>query len=421
MLFNPAEIQKLLLESKKYYRAWVEENDDPMKLGRIKVQCRARWDIQDVEKLPWVFPWNGYGLGGSCITSGFSVPEKGSEVIIFFPFEDEYYPFYSGYIQSDLTHQAEIFDVSYPNTYGFMDSQCQWLRVNKEEGYTEWFHVCGMTFRLYDDGNIHWHVPKNLHITIDEDLLVKVRGKEVWEIDDTSSKKVGSDKVVHVGGDNSVKVTGDSKYETKGDLHRTVNGDTTHTYYGDVDRQIYGDWSDMIIGDFDEQIIMDMTTNVVMDKTTDVLMDHEINTFMGLYQSTMIETHEWCFLYKYSTILGWRYYVTDFDTHEINRLGNDYRKSWEHHRVGDVLISEDAPQIHHNSGMSVDPEEEEADDTIMSVPEVPDMADLAGALIGHGKLGEFIAALEAKVEELKALDETMKSIEEEKKEKRKEQ
>ncbi len=64
--------------------AKVLKNDDPRRLGRIKVFVFGILE-GDVEHLPWVTAEQGFALGGSN-SSGFSVPEVGSTTLVYFPY-----------------------------------------------------------------------------------------------------------------------------------------------------------------------------------------------------------------------------------------------------------------------------------------------------------------------------------------------
>ena len=394
MIFGSEKLVTRIKDRAYIYRAWVVENDDPMKLGRVKCQCPFRWgNDQPIEKLPWIFPLNPFGSGGKKTNSSFEVPEIDSELLICFPFDDEYVPFYIGYVQSTLTHQEELFDVSYPETYGKTDSQMQWIRVNKEEGWTEWYHTCKFTCRLYDDGNMHIHIPKNLHILIDEDLLVKVKGKEVWEIDKTSSKQVLQDTVLEVGEDYSVRVKGNSFEDT----------------YGNFSRHVYGEFKSLTDLSYSEEIMLDHKSKINQNKYLNVLLDYNTLVEQNQLSHIKLDRKELVDKDKYSTVKMNRYEVTEFNFHHDVKL-NEHHKSAQYHRKGDVLITEDAPQIHHNSGLSRPPEKQTADDPSIDAPVA---ADPTEALIGHGKLAQFVAELIAKYEELKALEERVKALEDE--------
>lgn len=229
-------------------RGIVVDNDDPLYLGRVKCEVTGRWPIGEYEKLPWIFPFNPYGLGGKITNSSFSVPEIESELIIIFPYKLEYAPFYIGYFQSTVTHQAVLFDEDYPDSYGFCDPQMFWTKVNKKQEYLELFHYCGLTVRMFDDGNVHINIPKNLIINIEEDFLVKVKGKEVWEIDKTSSKIVTEDKVLKVLGTNNLFVQGDYSRTITGNFDTTMLANYVYTLAGNKSVDIDGDYNKVVSG-----------------------------------------------------------------------------------------------------------------------------------------------------------------------------
>jgi hypothetical protein len=183
---------------------------ETQKLGRIKVRIRGILEETDTDKLPWVYPQNPYGLGGKSDSSSFSVPEIDSEVVIRFPFDDIYAPFYIGYWQSDLTHQYLLFDTNYPESYGHVDSQLQWWRVNKSTNETEFFNEqLESLFKLETDGSLSINVKTDLNLNIDGNLNLNVGGKYIVVSDDTIhiKTKSGDDIWLESGGDVNLKGT----------------------------------------------------------------------------------------------------------------------------------------------------------------------------------------------------------------------
>jgi len=152
----------------------VVDNDDDKKLGRVK--C---WIEELVEENHlWCYPNNPAGLGGSPDLSGFGVPEEGSELIIRFPYDDVYFPVYTGYWQSTNTHQI-LFDEEYPDEYGFLNSFVAWFRANKATGMAEYFAENGALVRVSEDGDFQISVPGNLVFVTTGDIVQVAGGKHI--------------------------------------------------------------------------------------------------------------------------------------------------------------------------------------------------------------------------------------------------
>lgn len=155
------------------HRGTVLDNDDPLQLGRLKVEVIGHF-VGETEDLPWVHPQNPYGLGGKSDSSSFSVPEVGSELIVIFPFRNIYAPVYVGYWQNTINHQTD-FDENYPETYGFRDSTGTVFKINKEVGYLELVHKSGTKIMINDAG----------------DLMFDIVGSLSWDIAGAEHKVAG--------------------------------------------------------------------------------------------------------------------------------------------------------------------------------------------------------------------------------------
>lgn len=172
------------------HRGIVVDNDDPDKLGRVKVTIADLLEETDSTLLPWVYPHNPTGLGGNG-TGWFGVPEEGSELIIEFPFHDIYSGVYTGFYQNVNTHQS-VFDDEYPNTYGWVDSTGTYWKVKKTALTMELYHASGIHYILKADGSMDVIVPEDKN----EDIGAN------------SITDVGGDKIESVGGDLNINVTG---------------------------------------------------------------------------------------------------------------------------------------------------------------------------------------------------------------------
>jgi hypothetical protein len=114
-------------------------------------------------RLPWIYPEFNYFLGGSSNSISFSVPEIGSKVEVFFPFNDIYLGFYRGH-WATLNIPSE-FSEDYPESFGWKDSTGTYFRVNKTQQYLELFHVSGTRVRIYDDGKVETYTYEIDHMS----------------------------------------------------------------------------------------------------------------------------------------------------------------------------------------------------------------------------------------------------------------
>jgi hypothetical protein len=180
----------------------VVKNDDPLKLGRLKCYIKGIYEdtSSDCAGIPWAFPKNPTGLGGKPDCSSFVVPEIDSEVTILFPFNDINTPFYDGYWQSKLTTQSSLFSEDYPDSYGWVDSVIEFLRVNKKKPFVELFRRAFNDMVRWDEaGNLLINVPASMMINIGTDLTVKIGNTMTTVAGVNSTHYAGQDYNVGAG------------------------------------------------------------------------------------------------------------------------------------------------------------------------------------------------------------------------------
>ena len=193
------------------FKGLVVDNEDPKKLCRIKCKIEGRLETSDNSKLPWVFPETDHNLGGRPDLSSMSVPEVGSIVEIVFPYDDIYHPFYRGAWQDSDTHQG-LFDESYPESYGFIDSVIQWLKINKDNPDVEYFRqTLKDMLKLDKQGNLWINIPKSLILNIGEDMITNIANNETTKTGNNTSHQIGNDLSYKVGNDFNVEVTNNYK------------------------------------------------------------------------------------------------------------------------------------------------------------------------------------------------------------------
>jgi hypothetical protein len=104
----------------KLNKTWpgvVVDSNDPEQHSRVKVIVPSLFEGK-VEDLIWCY--NIASLGGSKVTQSLFIPQKGSQVLITFPFGDLYAPCYSGFIPNKSMLNSEFLE-NFPDVYGIED------------------------------------------------------------------------------------------------------------------------------------------------------------------------------------------------------------------------------------------------------------------------------------------------------------
>jgi hypothetical protein len=131
----------------------VVDNNDPLKLGRVRVTIPNVLQSTDPKRLPWMKNIQPAGLGGSIHSNSVNVPEIGSQLIIIFPHNNIYFGYFIGYSQNKKIHN-DFFDLDYPNSYGWVDSAGNKFRINKKSGIIDIIHLSGTHIQILKDGTI---------------------------------------------------------------------------------------------------------------------------------------------------------------------------------------------------------------------------------------------------------------------------
>lgn len=133
------------------YLGFVEDNNDPKKIGRVKVRIAPYSELSTAD-LPWASPKLGTH-GNSSSYGGLNVPEVGSQVRVDFPSRDLTAPYYSGAELNEI-NRTTFFDEDYPNTYGYKDSIGNFAKINKERGTVQFQHYTSTNAQVAPDGSI---------------------------------------------------------------------------------------------------------------------------------------------------------------------------------------------------------------------------------------------------------------------------
>lgn len=97
------------------YRGKVLDNDDPSKLGRIKVNVHGVFDGIDSSDLPWAVPAMPLFVGSGSDKGSFCVPDVDTYVWCFFESNDLYQPVYFASAPTGVHGLPSERTTNYPN------------------------------------------------------------------------------------------------------------------------------------------------------------------------------------------------------------------------------------------------------------------------------------------------------------------
>jgi hypothetical protein len=191
VLVKLSDYAKRLDNLRVIHRGRVIFNNDPNKLGRVKCQIKGLLETDNTDVLPWCYPLV-FQSGTKPDSMKLQIPELESEVIVFFPYNSIYSPFYISGSISELTKTPGVFDEDYPNTEGWVNSIPSFFRINKIQKTMEYYNDSnGFCIRVDEDGNLFINIPKSLVLNIKEDFFVKCGGNKAVKVAMNSIEDVG--------------------------------------------------------------------------------------------------------------------------------------------------------------------------------------------------------------------------------------
>lgn len=182
------------------YRGIVENNDDPLKAGRIQVRVYPMFQNVESDILPWAVYADALG-GGSPDVGGLFLPEEQSNVFVFFENGDHRYPVY------------------FAGAPSMKDGKPDLPKETRNTNYTSNRVIktkAGIVVELDDTTNavrIHFEHPSGTQETM------KGNG-------DRTTVVVGSDSIT-VDGNQTINVNGSSTMTVQGNVQMTSSGEVT--------------------------------------------------------------------------------------------------------------------------------------------------------------------------------------------------
>lgn len=120
-----------MVEANKTYVGVVEDNNDPEKIGRVKIRVMDVFDELDLEDIPYAMPWKD--LNGN----SFNVPEKGKVVMVIFDQGNTDSPefIYADHYNINLENKIKkLSDSDYTSMKSLIFDHKTQIYVNESEG-----------------------------------------------------------------------------------------------------------------------------------------------------------------------------------------------------------------------------------------------------------------------------------------------
>jgi len=139
------------------YRGEVLSNEDPLKLGRIKVRIFPMLaGITDPALLPWAVPAMPLSSGAGEDYGTFCVPEIGTNVWVFLEAGDIYQPVYFAEATDGLKGLPVDITEDYPNTTVMETKTGIIIKINRKEGSENVLieHPQGSFIEMNKDGDV---------------------------------------------------------------------------------------------------------------------------------------------------------------------------------------------------------------------------------------------------------------------------
>lgn len=148
----------------------VVDNNDPLKLGRVKVRL-SFYEDADVSLIPWAVILRDVTFGGGQGNGNFIVPTIGSYVAVQHANGDPHMPICIGEIN---TKPMTDVDVDYPNSYGTIDPNGNMMVENMTAKTYIFKHGGKVTFT--NEGELIIENTGNTSITINGNVTANVSG-----------------------------------------------------------------------------------------------------------------------------------------------------------------------------------------------------------------------------------------------------
>lgn len=159
------------------YRARVEGNNDPEKLGRIRARIYPAFsDIDDINTIPWAVPAFGLWEGAGTNVGSFTVPDVGTFVFCFFEAGDVNQPVYFAEAQTAVHGLPDSRVTNYPDRKVWRTSAGIEIYIDDIDEEIKITHPAEATVVIDKDGNINVNTVGNISVSADGTVDVHGEG-----------------------------------------------------------------------------------------------------------------------------------------------------------------------------------------------------------------------------------------------------
>ena len=224
--------KKHLVGPRQFYIGVVINNNDPLKLQRIKLRIHDLHRNVSDNALPWCLPFTALLSSNVQIGQMGPIPTLGSRVYMTYIDDSLYFPVYFGGVVAedrkldDFTGEDSSLTEDYPNVYGWIDRSGNRFVVNTVKHHLEFTHISGTRINIDGkgytqidiadrevDGSIDHNtkgltinIKGHLNVNVEEDMNIKVGGNLTYDV--TGNTKIKSNGFTNIDSTNNINVRG---------------------------------------------------------------------------------------------------------------------------------------------------------------------------------------------------------------------
>lgn len=273
---GPLDLTNTKILSENWLRGVVVDNNDPQKLGRVKVFIKPLHDGINENDLPWAIPARSTRSGATDGSFGeLDIPEEDSWVYVNFENNDPMKPMYhfdaphgksvpkqfeggggpvTDKINSNLINASKISEKSspsgsYPDLRGFILKSGIMVQYD-DSGSPRIliFHPSGHRQEVLQDGTEVKHIPADGQEVVVKEMQKYAGTNYVREVEANEDKLTKGNENKEVGGNVDETVGGNETREVGGNVSETIGGNETRQVGGNITSTVGGTVTKNIAG-----------------------------------------------------------------------------------------------------------------------------------------------------------------------------